>query len=201
MQAAVFMGPDQPLRVIQQPIPVIDDQQMLLRVSFCGICGTDLHATREGRFMVPRNTVLGHEFSGEISALGAGLEGGDFAVGDRVRTLPYIGEQLIGFGDNPGGYGEYLRVGHALVLKIPEAISDRDAALVEPLAVGLHAVDKAGSVVGNFFLIVGAGPIGLACALWCRLRGAQQVLISERVAARAAMGATFGFIHWMAMAM
>lgn len=193
MKAAIFAGPGQPLKVVEQPMPEIDDQQMLVRVSYCGICGTDIHVTREGPFMVPPNTVLGHEFSGRIAALGAAVEDGHFAVGDRVVSLPYIGKQLIGFGENPGGYGEYIRVGYDLVLKIPDAISDRDAALVEPFSVGLHAVEKAGSVGQKNVLIIGAGPIGLACAIWCRLRGARQVLISERVPARAAMAVAMGF--------
>ena len=118
MKAAIFAGPGQPLKVVEQPMPEIDDQQMLVRVSYCGICGTDIHVTREGPFMVPPNTVLGHEFSGRIAALGAAVEDGHFAVGDRVVSLPYIGKQLIGFGENPGGYGEYIRVGYDLVLKL-----------------------------------------------------------------------------------
>ena len=193
MKAAVFKGPGQPLVIQEVPEPNISDDEMLLKVRFCGICGTDIHASGEGPFAAPSETVFGHEFVGEIVRLGRNLESSSFAAGDRVTSLPFIGNQTIGLGVIPGAYGEYVKVGHELVVKLPPELDDRRAALIEPLAVGLHAVRMAGSVGGKRVLIIGAGPIGLTVALWCRFFGAGKVVISEMSAARLNKARELGF--------
>lgn len=193
MKAAVFKAPGQPLAVQEVPEPVIGEDEMLLKVRYCGICGTDIHASREGPFAAPPETVFGHEFVGEIVRLGKNLEGGAFARGDRVTSLPFIGDKTIGLGAIPGAYSEYVKVGHELVVKLPPELDDRRAALIEPLAVGLHAVRMAGGVGGKNILIVGAGPIGLTCAVWCRFFGAARVVISEKSPARLAKAGELGF--------
>ncbi len=166
---------------------------MLVKVSHCGICGTDIHASREGPFMAPPETIFGHEFSGEIIEIGSALQGKDFAIGDRVTSLPFIEEKTIGLGEITGAYSEYVKVGYDLVVKLPDEISDRDGALIEPLAVGLHSVKMAGSVSEKDVLIIGAGPIGLTCAIWCRFFGARNIVISEMSPARLDMAKQFGF--------
>jgi 2-desacetyl-2-hydroxyethyl bacteriochlorophyllide A dehydrogenase len=193
MQAAVFSKPGEPLTIQEVAKPTITADEMLVKVSRCGICGTDIHASRQGPFMAPPNTIFGHEFSGEIVEIGANLIEGKFSLGDRVTSLPFIGEQTIGLGAITGAYSEYVKVGSELVVKIPDALDDQTGALVEPLAVGLHSVKMAGSVSEKDVLIIGAGPIGLACAIWCRFFGARNVVLSEKTDARKAMARKFGF--------
>ncbi|MEM6709726.1 MAG: alcohol dehydrogenase catalytic domain-containing protein [Pseudomonadota bacterium] len=193
MRAAVFTGPGAPLSIQEIGKPEIAGDEMLVRVSHCGICGTDIHASREGPFMAPPNTVFGHEFSGEVVEIGSKVEPGSFAMGDRVTSLPFIHDQTIGLGDVTGAYAEFVKVHPDSVVRIPAQLDDLNGALVEPLAVGLHAVKMAGSVSEKRVLIIGAGPIGLACAIWCRFFGARSVVLSEMSAARIAMANTLGF--------
>jgi (R,R)-butanediol dehydrogenase/meso-butanediol dehydrogenase/diacetyl reductase len=163
---------------------------------------------------LPVGAVMGHEFSGEVAALGRGVAG-RFRVGDRVTALPYIacgaclaclagqGHRCAasmpgGFGKLPGAYAEYVRVGAHETLALPGEVDFRTGALVEPLSVGLHAVDRARLRPGEAVLIIGAGPIGLAVSLWSRLFGAAHVVVSDRSPERAdraaRMGAT-GIVH------
>ena len=193
MKAAVFSKPGEPLTIQEVDKPVISDDEMLVEVKRCGICGTDIHASRAGAFMAPPNTIFGHEFSGEIVAIGKNLKAGNFSLGDRVTSLPFIGDKTIGLGDITGAYSQFVKVGHDLVVKLPDAIDDLNGALVEPLAVGLHSVKMAGSVGEKNILVIGAGPIGLACAIWCRFFGARTIVISEMSPARLDMARTFGF--------
>jgi 2-desacetyl-2-hydroxyethyl bacteriochlorophyllide A dehydrogenase len=193
MKAAVFSKPGEPLTIQEVDKPEISDDEMLVEVKRCGICGTDIHASRAGAFMAPPGTIFGHEFSGKIVAIGKNLKSGDFSLGDRVTSLPFIGEKTIGLGDITGAYSQFVKVGHDLVVKLPDAIDDLNGALVEPLAVGLHSVKMAGSVSEKNILVIGAGPIGLACAIWCRFFGARTIVISEMSPARLDMARTFGF--------
>ncbi len=193
MKAAVFSGPGEPLAIQEIDKPVIADNEMLVRVAHCGVCGTDIHASREGPFQAPPNTVFGHEFSGEIVEIGSELTGGEFSIGDRVTSLPFIGDKTIGLGDVTGAYAEYVKVGHELVVKIPKELDDLNGALVEPLSIGLHSVKMAEDVSEKSVLIIGAGPIGLSCAIWCRFFGARNIVISEMSPARIDMAAKLGF--------
>ena len=107
MRAAVFTGPDAPLSIQDIDKPEIAEDELLVRVSHCGICGTDIHASRSGPFQAPPNTVFGHEFSGDIAEVGAALGDSGFAVGDRVTSLPFIKDQTIGLGAVTGTYDQY----------------------------------------------------------------------------------------------
>jgi 2-desacetyl-2-hydroxyethyl bacteriochlorophyllide A dehydrogenase len=193
MRAAVFSAPGNPLTIEDIDRPQIADDEMLVKVSHCGICGTDIHASRAGPFMAPPNTVFGHEFTGEVVEIGQKLQDGNFKLGDRVTSLPFIGDKTIGLGDITGAYAEYVKVGHDLVVKIPDGLDDLNAALVEPLAVGLHSVKMAGELREKNILIIGAGPIGLSCAIWCRFFGARKVVISEMSPSRIEMAKKLGF--------
>ena len=213
MKAAVFRGLGKPLAIETVANPEIRDGEVLLKVSYCGICGSDLHATAEGVFVVPDGTVLGHEFSGEV------IKSADPAwkKGDRLTSVPVnacadetcqqLGackleldilcpnNRITGLAvDVPGAYAEYVKVGARQALRLPDGVSYEEGALVEPLAVGLHAVRKAKLGVGARVLIIGAGPIGLSVAAFARLAGAREVVVSEMNAARRekakAMGAT-----------
>lgn len=189
MKAGVFRALNRPLTVerIDDPKPRADE--VVIRVGRCGICGSDLHMTQEPMFGVPSGAVLGHEFSGEIVALGAGVSG--LKTGDRVAVAP-----LRGCGTCPsclagepawctrmmlqgGGYAEFATATDRQCLKLPEGTSFADGALVEPLAVALHAVALSGLTVGGRVLVMGAGPIGLAVAFWSRRRGATGVVVCD----------------------
>ena len=193
MKAAVFMGPGKSLEVQEIDIPKLADDEILVKVANCGVCGTDIHASKEGPFMVPLNTVFGHEFSGEIVELGSEVDENSFRVGERVTSLPFFKGQNIGLSSVTGAYAEYLKVIPDQVVKIPDEIDDLNAALVEPLAVGLHAVKMAGNIAQQNILIIGAGPIGLACATWCKFFGARNIVISEMSPARIDMAKKLGF--------
>lgn len=197
MKAAVFEGPGQPLTIKDVDKPHIADDEMLVKVRRCGICGTDIHASREGPFMAPVDTIFGHEFVGDVVEVGSKVPAGTFASGDRVTSLPFIGEKTIGLGEITGAYSEYVKVGHELVLKVPESLDDDRGALIEPLAVGLHSVKMADGVAAKDVLIIGAGPIGLACAIWSRFFGARSVVLSEMSPTRMDMARTLGFADFV----
>jgi len=194
------------LRVETVPDPSPEADEILLRVRNCGICGSDLHAAKYGMPM-PADAILGHEFSGEIAALGAGVRG--WRVGERVVSLPYMacgtcpacarGDGIlcpelrgIGLGQLPGAFAEFVRVHPASLLRIPPEIDFRSAALVEPLAVGLHGVRHARLAPESGCVILGAGPIGLVTLLWARDAGVAHVVVSELAAGRRALAARFG---------
>ncbi len=194
MKAAVFKGAGQPLAVENIADPTPADQQLVVEVAYCGICGTDLHSTREGPAMLPCDSVLGHEFVGEVVATGANMQQ-KWEKGDRVCALPFLScghceacvsgrpfecltLSCIGL-DAPGGFAEYVATSELNTMRLPDELSTVDAALIEPLAVGLHAVRVGGLAAGQRVLITGAGPIGLAVALWANFLGARDVVVSE----------------------
>ncbi len=189
MRAAVFRDFNQPLQIdeVAEPRPASD--QVLIRVARCGICGSDLHLTREPAMGARPGTILGHEFSGEVIELGSGARG--FKVGDRVAVAPVRGcgqcpscrggepawcESMLLQG---GGYAEVAVAAERQCLKLPLAASVEDGALVEPLAVSLHGIALSGLSPGMRVLVLGAGPIGLAVAFWARRLGATRVAVVD----------------------
>lgn len=213
MRAAVFQGVGQPLAIRDVPDPEPGPTEMILAVRHCGICGSDLHLTEiadrsGGMAPLPVGAILGHEFSGEVVALGRAA-GGRFRVGDRVTSLPYLacgscvaclngqGHRCpavvsAGLGKLPGAYAQYVRVGVHETFALPAEVDDRIGAMVEPLAVGLHAVDAARLRRDDAVLIIGAGPVGLAVSLWSRFFGAGHVIVSDLSPARADRAAFMG---------
>lgn len=206
MRAAVLHEIGKPLQIETLPDPQPGPGEMLVRVRSSGVCGSDLHWAQLGMGVQP-GQVLGHEFSGEVVELGAGVQG-RFGVGDRVVALPFIGcarcpaclagdpslcdvAVAIGLGA-PGAYAEFVRVGASEALRLPDPVSHRQGALVEPLAVALHAVGQAAVPPGARVLVIGAGPIGLGVTLWARFFGARDVVVSERSAGRRELASRFG---------
>ncbi len=206
MKAAVFHKPGEPLAIETVDDPKPGKGQAIIKVKHCGICGTDLHATEE-HSTAADGTVMGHEFTGEIVDFGTHKPEG-WKEGDRLVSIPFLGcgecihchmgrpwncatKKIIG-SDVPGGYAEYTQVHLNEAIKLPDSVSWQEGALVEPLAVGIHGVRAASSVEGKNVLIIGAGPIGLATALWCNFFGARHVVISELDQGRADMAMRFG---------
>jgi (R,R)-butanediol dehydrogenase/meso-butanediol dehydrogenase/diacetyl reductase len=179
-----------------------------VRVGASGICGTDLHLS-EADGVLPPGSVMGHEFAGEIVAVGSRARG-DWRVGERVAVVPYLvcgachacldgGDVLFcpsvrftGFGALSGGYAEYVRVGSGEAVRLGDAIPDPVGATVEPLCVGLQAVEHVELSAGARVLVLGGGPIGLAVAEWARFRGAGAIAVSERASGRRELAAAFG---------
>lgn len=202
MKAAVFRALGEPLRVqaIADPVPAAGE--VVVRVERCGVCGSDLHMTEDPVFGVPPGAVLGHEYTGEIVAAGPGAD--RHRIGDRVVVLPFgscgacasclqgdlawcTQMQLQG-----GGYAQYACVHERQCVRVPAGLSSDDAALVEPLAVGLHGVDRAQLRPGDKVLVIGAGPIGLATVFWARRLGAGRIAVTASSHRRAAMAEAMG---------
>jgi (R,R)-butanediol dehydrogenase/meso-butanediol dehydrogenase/diacetyl reductase len=196
MKAAVFREAKKPLVIEDVPEPRALPGRLVLRVAGCGICGSDLHMSE---LPLAPGMVMGHEFAGEIAEVGRGA--GDWKVGERVCALPLIGcgscahcaagapqfctkLEGVGLGAHSGGYAEYVMVDARETFRLPDALATHEGALVEPLAVGLHAVHGADVRPGENVLILGAGPVGLATALWARHAGAREIVVSDPVAHR-----------------
>ena len=189
MKAVVFQGLHQPLTVETIPDPTPAEGEVVVRVGRCGICGSDLHMTEDPAYGVRPGDVIGHEFAGEVVALGKGAEG--LALGDRVSVSPLRscgqcescrkGEVAwcAQFGLQGGGYAEFAVTRPNQCVRLPSTVSLGDGALAEPLAVALHGVNLAGVGPGDKVLVLGAGPIGLAVAFWCRRKGAAEVVLQD----------------------
>jgi (R,R)-butanediol dehydrogenase / meso-butanediol dehydrogenase / diacetyl reductase len=180
--------------------------EVRLDVAYCGVCGTDLHIAHgamDARIAPPQ--VIGHEMSGTVAEVGAGVDG--FAVGDAVvvrpldargetpadRGLSHISRNLRFLGiDAPGALQSSWTVPAFTLHAVPAGLDLRLAALAEPLAVACHDVRRAEVVGSETALVIGGGPIGLLIALVARARGAD-VLVVEPDASRRALAAELGF--------
>lgn len=207
MKAAVFKEVGTPLVVENVPDPEPDPGGLVVKVGYCGVCGTDLHATREGLTTACCGQILGHEYVGEIVEVGSQAEGA-WQVGDRVCAMPFIAcghclacaagrffecrDKKVAGVDAPGGFAEYVATGARETIRLPDGLDLESAALVEPLAVGIHAVRVADLKAGSRVLVIGAGPIGLTVALWARFFGAREVVVSEPAPSRAALATKIG---------
>jgi (R,R)-butanediol dehydrogenase / meso-butanediol dehydrogenase / diacetyl reductase len=193
MKACVYRTPGARLEIAEVPDPIAGPGELVVRVKACGICGSDLHAAGPN-FHMPPGTIMGHEFSGVIEALGDGVEG--FERGDPVVAMSYVGcgqcedcragraqrcrkVRLVGFGEVPGAYAELMKTRPASVFRMPPGMSFREAATVEPLVVGLHGLHRAGFQAGESCVVMGAGAIGISTMLWARFAGARAIVVSE----------------------
>jgi 2-desacetyl-2-hydroxyethyl bacteriochlorophyllide A dehydrogenase len=205
MKAIVYKGRNQ-LEVGELPKPTPNPGEVLLKVHDCGICGSDLHAVQFGLGLKP-DCILGHEFCGEITEVGREVRG--FEPGERVCVLPVAscGEcehcrrgqgyhcakmKSLGLGPLPGGYAEYVACLPQSLLKLPDRLTSRQGALVEPLSVGLHAVNRVHIKPGTPCVVMGAGPVGLAVLLWCKAKGADPVVVSELAPGRSELARKLG---------
>jgi (R,R)-butanediol dehydrogenase/meso-butanediol dehydrogenase/diacetyl reductase len=210
MRAAVFKEMSKPLVIETVPDPACGPHDLILKVKNCGICGSDLHMTEPTSAMpLGPGNIMGHEFAGEIVEVGKSVTH-LWKAGQRVAGFPVIccGDHTpcvnyglrgtctkmlsVGLGQSAGAYAEFVRIGAGSGYLLPESVSYREGAMVEPLAVGLHAVDMAKMPRGATVLVIGAGPVGLATMLWAHFLGARHVIVSERAEVRQKMAARFG---------
>ena len=189
MRAAIMQGLHKPLTIQTLPDPTPGTGELVVKVGRCGICGSDLHMTEDPGYGKGAGDVLGHEFAGEIVAIGKGVEG--YRTGDLVSVSPlkscgHCAACLAGevawcahFGLQEGGYAEFALANANQCVKLPQTLSLADGAIVEPLAVAKHGVTLSGIKPGDKVLVLGAGPIGLAVAFWARRAGASRVVMQD----------------------
>src|SRR5437764_9724246 len=185
------------------PDPVPADGQVLVETKACGICGSDLHAAQHADRMVEltkeamesvgtgaglfafdtgRDLVMGHEFAAEVLELGPGTAG--VSPGQTVVSLPVVADQrgihAVGYSnDYPGGYAERMLLSAGLLIQVPNGLDTRRAALTEPMAVGVHAVNRADIAPGTAALVIGAGPVGPAVSAALRIQGIEPILPAD----------------------
>lgn len=215
MKAAVMQ--DWTLRIDEVADPTPGPGQVLTRVLACGICGSDLHMLQHGAevrrasaelddgapkdpmapqmFEPSAPTVMGHEFCCEVTDLGPDV--GNLKVGDIVVSMPVAfdasGLHAIGYSNTyNGGYAEQMVLNEMLALKVPTGLSAQMAALTEPLAVGVHAVAKSRIVQGEAAIVLGAGPVGLACIAELRMRGIGPIVVADYSAKRRELASLLG---------
>lgn len=197
MRLVNLHGPDD-VRIDQVESPQAGENDVVVDVVHCGICGSDVGYVAAGGLMGPSDKAmpLGHELSAIVRSVGAAVDG--FAPGDRVCVNPMGAGNSIGNGGAEGGFADQLLVknvsrGNSLY-KLPESVSMRDGALVEPLSVGMHAVNQARSEPGEKAVIFGVGAIGLSCIAALRFKGVNDIIAldfsAERRDRALAMGAS-----------
>lgn len=216
MRAATMRGWE--LRVDDLPDPEPGEGQVLARVLACGICGSDLHMLRYGEelravmadveeadapvdplrpitFEPEHDCVMGHEFCCEVVEVGSGV--GRLRVGDRIVSVPGAfdadGIHAVGYSNRyPGGYGELMVLNEATAIVVDDAVPPEIAALTEPIAVGVHAVSASGIAVGDAAMVVGLGPVGLACVADLVRRGIRPIVGADFSPKRRALAAGLG---------
>jgi L-iditol 2-dehydrogenase len=195
------------MRYEQVPRPRPGSGQVLIRIAFCGICGSDIpRVFVKGTYHFP--TIIGHEFSGIIEACGPGVE--RFLPGDRVAVFPLLwcgrcpaceqgryvqclAYDYLGSRSN-GALAEFVTAPEQNLVRVPGGVSLAEAAMTEPAAVALHALRRAGgSQLGDSVAIFGAGPIGMMAAQWARAMGAAQVMLFDIVPEKLNLARQMGF--------
>ncbi|MFB9135669.1 zinc-binding dehydrogenase [Vibrio olivae] len=211
MKSIVMQGGRVHLEQVNVPKPGAG--QVLVRSLACGICGSDLHIVRhtDEVFDVYRQlgvmpetidnsapVMLGHEFCAEVIEYGVDTKQ-QFELGNRVTSIPFLlSENQAGIGVTPGVYGaysEYFLLDEVLLIGVPDNVPSEAAALTEPLAVGLHAVNRSDIKSGETALVVGCGPIGLAVITALKQRGVTQIIAVDIQDDKLALGKAFGASH------
>jgi 2-desacetyl-2-hydroxyethyl bacteriochlorophyllide A dehydrogenase len=191
MKAVLFERPHQ-LTVVQKQLRGLKSHEVMLKVTACGVCGTDLHIV-EGSSRSTPPVVLGHEYAGTIEAIGPDVRG--YSVGDAVAVDPNIAcgscffcrrgevhlcENLRALGvDIDGGMAELCVVPVAQLYRLPKSITLEKAAFIEPLSCAVHGIDRAGIRAGDTVIILGGGTVGLLMVQLSRISGASRVIVAE----------------------
>lgn len=170
------------LRLCDVPVPLAGPRDIVLQVGYVGVCGSDLGYIAKGGVAGPTEEPipLGHELSAIVEEVGQDVTA--FSVGDRVVVNPLV--NLIGNGAAEGGFAERLLIRDVAdrpqsLLRLPDKLSLEHGALVEPLAVGMHAANRAGVRKGDKIAIFGAGPIGLCSLVAMRARGIDDIVVFD----------------------
>jgi threonine dehydrogenase-like Zn-dependent dehydrogenase len=208
MRAAVMRN--KKLVVADVPVPQPGPGEVLVKTLACGICGSDLHALKfaeklvegarrsGGAFVMDlkRDIVMGHEFCAEVVDFGPNTQK-RFKVGQRVCSMPVLirptGVETVGYSnENPGGYGELMRLTEGLLLEVPNGLSTERAALTEPMAVGYHAVQMAHLTADDAPLVIGCGPVGLSVIAALKMQGRHPIVAADFSARRRELALQMG---------
>ena len=212
MKQALLKAPGE-VTLEEVPVPEISDEEVLIEVKYCGICGSDMHALADC-VLLPAGTYMGHEFSGVLVKVGKNVK--DWRVGDRVVVNPMgrCGEcyackagiysacpQAIPTGigitagiEYAGAFAKYVRVPHPeyRLYRLPDEVTFEEGALVEPLSCGFHAVRLSQFKAGDKVLVLACGMMGLAAITALRNAGAGLIMASEVVERKAVVARKLG---------
>ena len=196
MKAAVYHGP-QDLRVEEVPVRKLKDNEVMIQVKYCGVCGTDMHIFNGdgGSFEVNPPLIPGHEFSGVVAEVGSAVT--TVKVGDRVsgdpndmcgecyfckNAMQHFCTNNVGVGTTvDGGFAEYVIMREKQVYKFSDSLSFKEAAMAEPISCCLHGIDLCNIKPGCTVLVMGGGPIGMIMMQLAKNAGAARVIMSEPV--------------------
>ena len=189
MKAAYYPGKGQPVEIADLPDPEPGPGQVLIKVHRCGICGTDLSMTKGEKWDYGAGQ-FGHEYAGEIVALGKGVD--NLRVGGKISVLPSgacghcpgcAGGNHILCNNADGamrGFAEYAAIAANVVVPLPDTLSMTDGALVEPLAVSLYGVRMSRMQAGDSVVVLGGGTVALYAIYWARRLGARRIVALSR---------------------
>jgi threonine dehydrogenase-like Zn-dependent dehydrogenase len=195
MRAVVMRNKELVVDTVPDPVP--GPGEAIVKTLACGICGSDLHALKFADRMVDisreteapftldpsRDVVMGHEFCVEVLDYGPGTDGA-VKAGGRAVSMPLLfrptGIHGVGYSNEvPGGYAEYMVLNASLLLEVPNGLATEHAAMTEPMAVGLHAVEKAHIAPGDAAMVFGCGPVGLAVIAALKLKGVEPIVAAD----------------------
>ena len=203
MRAIKFLGANQ-IAKVEAKEPVVVTGEAKLKVAYAGICGSDINIYGGTHPRAKAGLIMGHEFSGTLCA-----DAGEFKKGDRVAVYPLIscgkctpcknGNKhvcntlgLYGI-DKDGGFADYVAVPEDTLVKLPDTLSLKLGALIEPIAVAVHTIRETSFTPGDNAIIFGAGPIGLCVALTLKSYGASDIVLAETDEKRLALAKELGF--------
>lgn len=199
---AAYMSGIKQIEIRDIEVPKLKDKDVLVKLEYVGICGSDVHYLEHGKigdFIVNGDFILGHECSGTVVEIGSGVQ--NLKVGDKVALEPGItcGQcefcktgrynlcpdvEFLATPPYHGSLMNYIAFPENMCFKLPENISTKEGALVEPLAVGLHAAMQGNVKLGDSVVILGAGTIGLVTLLACKAYGATEITIVDVIPKR-----------------
>ncbi len=199
---AAYMTELNKMEIREIPVPETGEQEVLVKLEYVGICGSDVHYFHDGRcgdFVVDGEFMLGHECAGTVVKVGSGVT--KLAVGDKVALEPGItcGQcefcksgrynlcpdvQFLATPPVQGCYENYITFPENMCFKLPKNISTKEGALVEPLSVGMHAASQGQISLGDHVIILGAGCIGLVTLLACKAYGATDITVVDVIPKR-----------------
>ncbi len=217
MKAAVLYGKED-IRIEDRPIPEPGPGQMLVKISYVGICGTDIEFYTLGETPTPLPKILGHENAGVVVKVGEGVTG--FAPGDRVLCGPpshcaedcpscRIGKTNIcingfprtaGIGEPDGGYAEYMLirdVAHTMIIPVPDGVKMEDAVLFDFICVALHGIRLSRFRIGDSVVVSGMGPVGLSAVQFLKAAGAYPIIALDVNDAKREAALTYGADYFL----
>lgn len=207
MNAAVFYEKND-LRIEDIAMPQLGDDDVLIRVHACGVCGTDAHifCGDEGAAATPAGTALGHEFAGEVVEIGKDVRG--IAIGDHVCVDPnklcgkctfclggagHFCTDMIGIGTTVnGGFAEYCAVPSSQVHRVSKELPYEAAAMTEPVSCCLHGIDLCNIRCGSTVAVIGCGMIGMLMLQLAKMSGAGRLIAIEPIAKKRAKALELG---------